>query len=72
MDKKFYVIKAEKPAAHYIISMTNEELNGAKTFLNGISNPEYAMGHSGTKFTIYEPGYNTKEEAEEFISSLLF
>ena len=69
---KFYVVKAEKPTAHYIISLTPEELNGAKVFLTGISNPEYAFGHSGTKFTIYEPGFDTKEEAEEFLSSLLF
>ena len=72
MEKKFYVVKAEKPTAHYIILMIVEELNGAKTFLNGILNPEYAIGHSGTKFCIYEIGYDTKEEAEEFLSSLLF
>lgn len=47
---KFYIVKAVNPYAYYIILMTVEELNGAKTFLNGISNPEYAIGHSGTKF----------------------
>jgi len=72
MGNKFYVVKAEKPNAHYIISMTVEELNGAKTFLNGISNPEYAIGHFGTKFCIYEMGYDTIDEAEKFLSTLLF
>ena len=72
MTEKYYIVETAKPVAHYIIKMTNTEYKGAIKFLNGVANPEYAIGHSGTKFEILTPGYDTITEAEEAISNILF
>lgn len=72
MEENYYIIKAVKPSAHYIISLTDDDYISITKFLLKLKNPEYAMGHKGTTFEIITPAYKTIEEAEEALSNILF
>lgn len=69
---KFYIVTTDKPKAHYILELSESEVESIQVFMNKILNPEYAIGHKGTVYTILKPGYDSLEDAEASLGRILF